>query len=604
MTRTPRLVLALVIATPSVAPAQSADWQSVVWREPQVRYLIADIALGGNAGLYRKYATEEKDPDSREAVRLWDAGARPVNAVEFERKWVANPHGKDGRVMRVVARGTNRTILGSEVVLTSDFGWEQAKVRLVLADLTLGRPVADYAATRNDPNVAEAFRRWADGVRLVHPGRYEAAGPGRVVYRGTTQPADGARIALNSDVAYPETNVRYFMADIALGGSIEFYRKAAEAAHEMGCLEAVRRTEEGYTITNLDRFERKKVDGKVVICRKGSDERISGMAVVLSSDAPDATPPKPAPPPAAAAVPATRPGDLTGHKLLLTSVRTGDTEVFVADPETGDMTNLSRSPGTEDRYPCWSPDGKRVAFTRDRGDHKDLWVMDADGKNQRVLVSRAAACYMPSWQATPGGERIVFGMHGTKPEMASIRPDGSDLTVLGDGHDPTLSPDGTLVCYTGHPPEGGVTVYVMAWDGRDKRRVVAGASKVGATFPNWSPDGTRIVYSFPAGDALELFVVNLDGTGGRQLTRFGGTSVCTPSAWSPDGKWVAFRRTDERYWSKPDRMKVVYAEKPADKRPVWVIRPDGTDARVVEGLRFQCAIDGSRASWKPLAQER
>ena len=83
---------------------------------------------------------------------------------------------------------------------------------------------------------------------------------------------------------YPETNVRYFMADIALGGSIEFYRAAGERDHEMGCLEAVRRTEEGYRITNLDQFERKKVDGKTLITRRGSSERISGMAVKLSSD--------------------------------------------------------------------------------------------------------------------------------------------------------------------------------------------------------------------------------------------------------------------------------------------------------------------------------
>lgn len=48
-----------------------------------------------------------------------------------------------------------------------------------------------------------------------------------------------------------------------------------------------------------------------------------------------------------------------------------------------------------------------------------------------------------------------------------------------------------------------------------------------------------------------------------------------------------------------DRMTKVYTEKPADKWPVWVIRPDGRDAHVMECLRFQCAIDGSRASWKP-----
>jgi TolB protein len=294
-----------------------------------------------------------------------------------------------------------------------------------------------------------------------------------------------------------------------------------------------------------------------------------------------------------------RPGDLAGYKLLVTSVRTGDTEVFVVDPATGDMTNLSRSPKTEDRYPCWSPDGRRVAFTRDRGEFKDLLVMGADGKDQRVILRGKFTCYMPSWQLTPAGERIVFGMHGARAEMASVKPDGTGLRVLGAGHDPTLSPDGKHVCYTGEAAEGGVTVYVMAWDGSNKRRVVKGASRVGATFPNWAPDGKQLVYSFPAGKALELFIVNRDGAGIRQLTKFGGTSVCTPAAWSPDGRWISFRKTDERYWSDPERMKKVYREKPADKRPVWVIRPDGSDARVVECLRFQCALDGSRASWKP-----
>lgn len=52
----------------------------------------------------------------------------------------------------------------------------------------------------------------------------------------------------------------------------------------MGCLEAVRRNEDGFKITNLDQFERKKVDGKTLITRKGSNERINGLAVKLSSD--------------------------------------------------------------------------------------------------------------------------------------------------------------------------------------------------------------------------------------------------------------------------------------------------------------------------------
>ena len=290
--------------------------------------------------------------------------------------------------------------------------------------------------------------------------------------------------------------------------------------------------------------------------------------------------------------------DLTGHQFLVTSIRTGDTEVFIADPATGDMLNVSRSPNSEDRYPCWSPDGKKICFSSDREGTTNLWIADADGSNVHRLNQTPAVCYMPSWQKTPSGELIVFGKHGPKPEMASIKPDGTGEQMLGEGHDPTLSPDGRLITYTGQAGEG-VTVFVMNYDGSGKRQVVHEISKVGATFPNWSPDSKQIVYSFPAGEALELFIIDLDGSNNRRITTFGGASVCTPSAWSPDGRWISFRRTDERYWSNPERMRKVYSEKPADKRPVWVIRPDGTDASIVESLRFQMAIDWSRAAWKP-----
>ena len=291
-------------------------------------------------------------------------------------------------------------------------------------------------------------------------------------------------------------------------------------------------------------------------------------------------------------------GKKTPHyELLVTSVRTGNTQIFRVNPATGDSRNLSRDPAHEDRYACWSPDGKHIAFASNRGgDIMNLFVMDADGGNVKQLVHSRAVCYMPSWQRTADGERIVFGMHDKEPTMASVKPDGTDLKDLGLGHDPTLAPDGKQICYTGEV-SGGVAVFVMDVDGGNKRQIVKSISRVGATFPNWSPDSRHIVYSYPVGQALELFIVDADGANNRQLTHLG--KVCTPAAWSPDGTWVSFRLTDERYWSNPARMRKVYAEHPADKRPVWLIHPDGSDAHVIECLRFQCAMDGSRAAWKP-----
>jgi hypothetical protein len=282
------LITVLVLGLVRETRAQSADWTEVIWRDPQVRYLLADMTLnGGKTDLYRKYAKEERDPDSIEAIRLWDGGARVVNTNDFERRWVTNKHGKDGRVMRVVLRGTDRTIVGTEVLLTSDPGFNQGIIRLALAEMSMGRPRDYYAKLSDIGDIREALRRWDAGVRLINTNWFTLAGPvstPELVYRETKLPVDPTHIRLNSDVPWPETNVRYFMADIALGGSIEFYRAAAERDHEMGCLEAVRRTEEAFKITNLDQFERKKVNGKTLITRKGSNERISGMLVKLSSD--------------------------------------------------------------------------------------------------------------------------------------------------------------------------------------------------------------------------------------------------------------------------------------------------------------------------------
>jgi TolB protein len=290
--------------------------------------------------------------------------------------------------------------------------------------------------------------------------------------------------------------------------------------------------------------------------------------------------------------------DLNGHRFLVTSVRTGDTEVFLVDPTTGDATNLTRSPKSEDRYPCWSPDAKRFAFTSDRDGTYNLYVAGIDGRNVCRLtdLKAPAVAYMPSWV----GDRIVYGLHDARAEIASISPSGGNKEILGPGHDPVLSPDGKSIAFTGDAP-GGVTVFVMDADGSQRRQIVKEANAWGAVFPDWSSDGKKLVYSFKVGEGLELFMVDADGnTPPRQLTRLGGVS--TPAAWSPDGSWISFRHTDEAYWRDPERMKKVYGERPGDKRPVWVVRPDGTEARIVECLRYQCAMDGSRAAWRPLSR--
>jgi hypothetical protein len=282
-----RYAILVFALAPILVAAQSADWTEVIWREPQVRYLLADMTLGGNTKLYRDYATTERDPDSREAIRLWDASVRVVNTNEFERKWVPSQFAKDGHMMRIVYRGSDRTITGTEVLLTSDLGFQNSAMRLALLKFSLDNPPADVDRQEHDVSIEEAIRRWKSGARVLNTNWFEMRGTGqdrRAYYKGTDRPAEDIHIRLNCDLAYPEVNVRYFMADMALGGSRDFYWRTAESAHEMGCLEAVLRHDTGVKITNLDQFERKTVDGKVLITFKGSNKRISGSLINLSTD--------------------------------------------------------------------------------------------------------------------------------------------------------------------------------------------------------------------------------------------------------------------------------------------------------------------------------
>jgi TolB protein len=200
---------------------------------------------------------------------------------------------------------------------------------------------------------------------------------------------------------------------------------------------------------------------------------------------------------------------------------------------------------------------------------------------------------MQSW--TADGKWIYFGVFGKfEPRMCRIAPDGSRFEEVGKGIDPAVSPDGTMIAFARSLPDGH-HLFVMRTDGSNARRLTERGNVFAGMHCSWTPDGKRILYADRVGDALEIFSMEPDGKNTTQLTRLG--KAATTPAVSPDMKWISFRLCDEIYWRDGKSSERAYKERRSDKRPVWVMRIDGSDPHVVEPLHYQTTIDGSRAPY-------
>ncbi len=307
-----------------------------------------------------------------------------------------------------------------------------------------------------------------------------------------------------------------------------------------------------------------------------------------------------------------QPGTAPNTRLLTTSIRTGDTDVFWVNPLTGDAFNITKTPDSEERYPVWSPDGKQVVFSSNRdgvlvaGKAADpftgpfnLYIANADGTNVRQLTHQAAPAvyYFPSW--TADGTQIWFSLADDaqkKTVIGYVSPDGKTYREIADGRDGAIAPDGQTIAFTKLIGKG-FCLFAMDANGQNVRQLSQHEDEIGAVAPAWSFDGRQILYSDQVGEALELFVHDVITKKNRQLTNLG--KISSSAAWSPTGAFVTFRVTEDAYWRNISARDKAYQDKRPDKRPVWIIGADGSNPHVIESMRYQCAIDGSRAAWWP-----
>jgi Tol biopolymer transport system component len=278
--------------------------------------------------------------------------------------------------------------------------------------------------------------------------------------------------------------------------------------------------------------------------------------------------------------------DINGRIVFRRYLDVGKTSgaIFTVNPNGKHVVRVTNAgPGVTDTEPDWSPDGKMIAFTRQTACPPDgpknglngtcdlVYTMSRDGRDLRQLVPcgfDAAAASFPNncvgvshagW--SPDGSKLAIqynlvdrGYGGSLNVQAGIwivDADGRNLHQVtqrtpGTSWDfgPQWSPDGTrLVFFRLDLASSHEAVLTVKTDGTDEARV--SPPELDAANPNWSPEGGWILFNAgSANGASNLYRVRSDGAALTNLTRQGAGGFHYLSAsFSPAGTRIATSRT-------------------------------------------------------------
>lgn len=241
-------------------------------------------------------------------------------------------------------------------------------------------------------------------------------------------------------------------------------------------------------------------------------------------------------------------------KVVFTSRRDGNFEIYLMNPDGSDQINLTQH-RARDSAPVWSPTGEQILFTSDRGGIEELYLMDADGTNARQVFKKLIGREFPTW--SPDGKALAYHrFHTFSIYTASI--DGKDEEELTDGLWPAWSSNGAEIAFmagkfawaeNGNLRIPNVRVQIINLQTHVEEELLLGG--IWMFDPAWSPDSTQIAFASDdtiekgekVGHTIGIYIVNRDGGGLRKVIDAGDrpAAVFNPT-WSPDGNELIYNK--------------------------------------------------------------
>ena len=236
-----------------------------------------------------------------------------------------------------------------------------------------------------------------------------------------------------------------------------------------------------------------------------------------------------------------------------------DDDIWIWDLGRTNATRLTLTvDASQDRFPVWTADGRRVIFTSNRGGAHNLWWQAADGTGRAERLTTSDSAQFPTG-TTPDGAAVVFNettpTTGSRLRQLALNGTGEVKPLLQgkfDEYNGDVSPDGRWLTYDSNR-SGSFEVYVRPFPNVDDGEWQV--STAGGTKPLWARNGQ------------ELFYVGADGALLRVPVEVSGA---TWHAGAPvklfDGRYVNTGTSGRTYDVSPDGQRFLMIKPPADAR--------------------------------------